>query len=130
MKPSQRIRAGDIVEVNRDGWVRQMKVVTPIKQRVGAKPAENCFKELGPKVGPKNRVRQIEEGIAFRDQGDGRPTKRDRREGERKVNFGQQTADYGMADLLLVPSGQTENIEKVYSYMNTDGIEKSICPEA
>ncbi|AWT60919.1 MAG: Heat shock protein 15 [Candidatus Moanabacter tarae] len=89
VKPSQIIRVGDIVEVNRDGWVRQMKVVTPIEQRVGAKPAENCFKELGPKAGPKNRVRQIEEGIAFRDQGVGRPTKRDRREWERKVNFGQ-----------------------------------------
>ena len=89
VKPSQVIRAGDAVETNRDGWVRQIEVVTPIERRVGAKLAVNFYKDFSPEGGRKNRVKRIEEGIAFRARGEGRPTKRDRREWERKVNSGQ-----------------------------------------
>ncbi len=89
VKPSHIVRVGDVIETNREGWLRRIEVVNPIEQRVGAKLAVDFYKDLSLEGGPKSRMERIEEGIAFRARGEGRPTKRDRREWERKVNPGK-----------------------------------------
>ena len=76
-KPSTKIRAGDRVEARIAERERVVEVVTPIESRVGAAVAATCYVDhsppLEPKAGPQ--VTLI--------RGEGRPSKRLRRELER-----------------------------------------------
>jgi ribosome-associated heat shock protein Hsp15 len=76
-KPSTRVRAGDRVEaliVDRD---RVVEVVRPIESRVGAPVAATCYVDHSPPVVPEAGP----EIVVMR--GEGRPSKRLRRDFER-----------------------------------------------
>jgi ribosome-associated heat shock protein Hsp15 len=77
-KPSTNIRAGDTVHALIAGRERIVEVVRPIETRVGASVAAECFVDNSPPP----VIREIAPGIkAIR--GEGRPSKRLRRELER-----------------------------------------------
>ena len=77
-KPSTKVRAGDVVQGQIADRERIVEVVRPIESRVGAPVAATCYIDNSPAP----VVRDIAPGIkAIR--GEGRPSKRLRRELER-----------------------------------------------
>jgi ribosome-associated heat shock protein Hsp15 len=76
-KPSTRVRAGDRVEARIEDRERVVEVVRPIESRVGAAVATTCYADHSPPVVPEAGP----EFVPIR--GEGRPSKRHRREFER-----------------------------------------------
>ncbi|MGK2851885.1 MAG: RNA-binding S4 domain-containing protein [Candidatus Limnocylindrales bacterium] len=76
-KPSTKVRAGDRVEAFIADRKRVIEVVRPIESRVGAVVAATCFVDHSPPV-----VREARPAIT-QVRGEGRPSKRLRREFER-----------------------------------------------
>ena len=79
VKPSQRVSAGDRVSATIGQRLRVVEVVEPIEKRVGAARAAECLVDHSPPP-PK---RELVAPPSTRDQGSGRPTKRDRRRTDR-----------------------------------------------
>lgn len=77
-KPSTKVRVGDRVEALIAARQRIVEVVQPIENRVGAPVAETCYVDHSPPP----VVAQIAPGIKVI-RGEGRPSKRLRRELER-----------------------------------------------
>jgi ribosome-associated heat shock protein Hsp15 len=78
-KPSTKVRAGDRVEAVIADRERIVEVVRPIESRVGAPVAATCYVDHSPPVVPEPGPAP---GI-MRIRGEGRPSKRLRRELER-----------------------------------------------
>jgi ribosome-associated heat shock protein Hsp15 len=76
-KPSTRVRAGDRVEAVIADRTRIVEVVRPIESRVGAAVAETCYVDHSPPVVPATGP------AVMLVRGEGRPSKRLRRELER-----------------------------------------------
>jgi ribosome-associated heat shock protein Hsp15 len=76
-KPSTRVRVGDRVEALIADRQRIVEVVRPIESRVGAPVAATCYVDHSPPVVPEARPAMILV------RGEGRPSKRLRRELER-----------------------------------------------
>ena len=76
-KPSTRVRAGDRVEARIADRDRVVDIVRPIESRVGAPVAATCYVDHSPPVVPQSgpEIKPI--------RGEGRPSKRRRRELER-----------------------------------------------
>jgi len=82
-KPSTKVRAGDVVHALIAERERVLEVVRPIETRVGATVAVECYVDSSPPP----VVREVAPGIrAIR--GEGRPSKRLRRELERMRRSG------------------------------------------
>jgi ribosome-associated heat shock protein Hsp15 len=82
-KPSTKVKAGDIVHAQIADRERILEVVQPIETRVGASVAVTCYVDNSPPP----IAREIRPGImAIR--GEGRPSKRLRRELERMRRAG------------------------------------------
>ncbi len=77
-KPSTKVRAGDRVEALVADRERILEVVRPIESRVGAPVAVTCYVDHSPPP----VVREVRPGI-MAVRGEGRPSKRLRRELER-----------------------------------------------
>jgi ribosome-associated heat shock protein Hsp15 len=77
-KPSMKVRAGDRVEAFIAERQRIVEVVRPIESRVGAPVAVTCYVDHSPAP----IVREVRPGI-MAVRGEGRPSKRLRRELER-----------------------------------------------
>ena len=77
-KPSTKVRAGDRVEALIAERERVVEVVRPIESRVGAPVAATCYVDHSPPP----VVREVRPGI-MAVRGEGRPSKRLRRELER-----------------------------------------------
>jgi ribosome-associated heat shock protein Hsp15 len=75
---SRPVRAGDVVTVALDRHVRIFKVTGFAERRGSADNARNLYDDLTPPLEPPN-----EPGPGARDDGAGRPTKRERREIDR-----------------------------------------------
>ena len=76
-KPSTKVRSGDRVEARIADRERIVEVVQPIESRVGAQVAEACYVDHSPPV-----VRDLVPQISVV-HGEGRPSKRRRRELDR-----------------------------------------------
>ena len=76
-KPSMKVRAGDRVEAFIADRKRIVEVMRPIESRVGATIAASCYVDHSPPVVPDA------EAGTMRFRGEGRPSKRLRRELER-----------------------------------------------
>ena len=70
---SRAVKAGDVVTIALDRGVRVLKIVGFAERRGGAESARTLFEDLSMLVQPPEPV------PAARDQGAGRPTKRERR---------------------------------------------------
>ena len=84
LKPAFAVKEGDAVAVQKFGLTRTLKVVKPIGQRVSAKLAADCYEDLTPEDEVEEwRLRRRSEISEGREKGEGRPTKKDRRELDR-----------------------------------------------
>lgn len=82
VKASQTIQRGDVLEVRKDGFLFQYKVIGLIEKRVGAPIAQTCYEDLTPEE-ELNKYKDWfvgKAGVERREKGAGRPTKRERRE--------------------------------------------------
>jgi ribosome-associated heat shock protein Hsp15 len=81
-KASQLIQTGDRIEVKKEGFNFQFRVIQLIEKRVGAPIAITCYEDLTPPE-ELNKYKEWfvgKAGAEYRDKGTGRPTKKDRRE--------------------------------------------------
>ena len=76
-KPSTKVHPGDRVEARISERDRVVEVVRPIESRVGAQAAEGCYVDHSPTVLPERGPKVVVV------RGEGRPSKRRRRELER-----------------------------------------------
>ena len=83
-KPSQVVRVGDRVTARVGDRERILEVARIIDKRVGAPIAVECYVDHSPP--PPERATELLQGV--RDRGAGRPTKRERRELDRR--FGRR----------------------------------------
>src|SRR5215203_3086690 len=81
-KPSTKVRAGDRVEALIADRERVVEVVRPIESRVGAPVAATCYVDHSPPVVPQTGPQILPV------RGEGRPSKRLRRELERMRRAG------------------------------------------
>jgi len=75
VKPSYRVNPGDQVRATVGDLLRIVEVVEPIEKHVGAPRAAECFIDYSPPPPESTYVAPA----GTREQGAGRPTKRDRR---------------------------------------------------
>ena len=75
-KAATPVREGDRVEARLAGRPRVLEVVRLLDKRVGAPVAVECYVDHSPPPPPRDPLA----GLGPRDQGAGRPTKRDRRQ--------------------------------------------------
>jgi ribosome-associated heat shock protein Hsp15 len=76
-KAATHVRPGDRIEARTPGGVRVLEVVRAIDKRVGAASAAECLLDHTP------APLEMEAPVFGRERGEGRPTKRDRRELDR-----------------------------------------------
>jgi len=79
VKPSRAVQVGQIISLKRDGITWQYQVLRCIRNRVGAKLAVECKKDLTPQE-EIDKLNQAKSGwTPRREKGEGRPTKKERR---------------------------------------------------
>lgn len=81
VKPSLQIERGTILQVKKDGFTLEYKVVDLLDKRVSATLAEPCYENLTPES-ELNKFKDwymLNRQVEFREKGLGRPTKKDRR---------------------------------------------------
>ncbi|TXB69525.1 RNA-binding S4 domain-containing protein [Phaeodactylibacter luteus] len=81
VKPAYGLQIGEKVEVKKNGFNFEFKVLDLIKKRVGAPLAQKCYEDLTP-TEELNKYNEWYVGKAqpeAREKGAGRPTKKDRR---------------------------------------------------
>jgi ribosome-associated heat shock protein Hsp15 len=79
VQPSRPVRPGDVVTVALDRNVRILKVTGYAERRGSADIARDLFEDLTPPPAPRPAV----PGSGQREEGSGRPTKRERRDTDR-----------------------------------------------
>jgi ribosome-associated heat shock protein Hsp15 len=94
-KPSRELGVGDLVELRQPFVTRRLRVKALLRQRVGAKLVpEFCVDETPAEE--LDRARELEAAVRAGprfDPGAGRPTKRNRREWERRAGEADSAAD-------------------------------------
>jgi ribosome-associated heat shock protein Hsp15 len=79
VKPSRMITANEIITVKKPPVNYTFRVIEPIENRVSAKLAEQFIEDLTAGEEKLKLDFRQSAGIAFRDKGTGRPTKKERR---------------------------------------------------
>ncbi len=82
VKPSQLIKAGDYLEVNKNGYNFRFEVIKLLDKRVSAPLAQEAYIDHTPEE-ELNKYKDWfigKSGAERRDRGQGRPTKKERRE--------------------------------------------------
>ena len=82
LKPSSLIEVGQVLEIKKDGFNLQFKVLSLLEKRVGYSIAQECYDNITP-LEELNKFKDWFIGKApaeMRERGAGRPTKRERRE--------------------------------------------------
>ena len=82
LKASYKIKIGDIVIVRTNPLKKTLKVLKLIEKRVGAEVAQACYEDISPeedKIIHNNMKSTFFLPNAYRQKGEGRPTKKDRR---------------------------------------------------
>ncbi|APT93662.1 tRNA synthetase RNA-binding protein [Corynebacterium phocae] len=79
VKPAQQVVPGDRVRVWRNHHEHDLEVLATVAKRVGAPVARTCYKDHAPPPPP----RPFMPVVAKRERGQGRPTKKERREMEK-----------------------------------------------
>ena len=82
LKPSSLIEVDQVLEIKKDGFNLQFKVLKLLEKRVGFAIAQECYENITPEA-ELNKFKDWFIGKApaeMRERGAGRPTKRERRE--------------------------------------------------
>jgi ribosome-associated heat shock protein Hsp15 len=82
VKPSAEVVVNDIVEIKKDGFNLQYKVLGILEKRVSAVLAAPCYENItsAEELKKYDVWFLAKSGTEFRERGTGRPTKKDRRE--------------------------------------------------
>jgi ribosome-associated heat shock protein Hsp15 len=82
LKPSFLLTVGEVIEVRKNGFNLFFKVNQLIEKRVSATLAAPCFDDLTPQEELDKYKEWFigKKGTEYRERGEGRPTKKDRRE--------------------------------------------------
>ena len=82
IKPSRNIEIGEIITIKKNSATFTFKVLKLIEKRVNASIAETCFEDITPieEKQSSNLPSAFVNDFGIRNKGDGRPTKKDRRE--------------------------------------------------
>ena len=83
VKPSHSVRQGDVITIAVGARVRILEVVAPGERRGPPVEAQTLYLDLSPPHEPKAGLDGSRGPSAQREQGSGRPTKRDRRATDR-----------------------------------------------
>jgi ribosome-associated heat shock protein Hsp15 len=83
VKPSRMIKEGDILTLARTRFTMTIRIQALPQQRVGAPLVSQYLEDLTPPDEYQKQEQVQELDFEIRDQGTGRPTKRNRREIER-----------------------------------------------
>jgi ribosome-associated heat shock protein Hsp15 len=82
VKASYKVKVGDVLVAKTNPLKKTLKVLQLIEKRVGAEIAQACYEDISPeedKIIHNSLKNAFLLPNAYRDKGDGRPTKRDRR---------------------------------------------------
>ncbi len=80
VKPSRELNSGDEIALHQNPIIRKFCVLDFPKSRVGAKLVPNYMKEITPEE-EFQKLKMIREmNFEYRDRGEGRPTKQQRRD--------------------------------------------------
>lgn len=79
VKPSKEVKVGDVFEVHLGQLQKTVQVIDAPKNRVGAALVPQYYTDLTP-AEEYERVKMLNMRFERRDRGEGRPTKRDRRQ--------------------------------------------------
>ncbi|MDR3047331.1 MAG: RNA-binding S4 domain-containing protein [Bacteroidales bacterium] len=85
-KPSKNVKIGEVLEVNTGTIHKTVKVIAAPKSRISAPLVPDFLEDLTP-AEEYERVKATRTKFEFRDHGEGRPTKRDRRQIEYLKNY-------------------------------------------
>src|SRR6185295_5772591 len=80
VKPSRNIRVGDVISIRKAAFTMQFEVLQLTENRLPAKSGADFCKDLTPPEEKEKIKLHSIETRAYRNHGEGRPTKRDRRE--------------------------------------------------
>ncbi|MBF0122238.1 MAG: RNA-binding S4 domain-containing protein [Candidatus Omnitrophica bacterium] len=85
VKPSRNVNVGQEIIVRKEGISWHYRVLNCIDKRVGASVAKECCEDITPQE-ERNKLALIKGGwVPRRAKGEGRPTKKERRDMERVV---------------------------------------------
>lgn len=79
VKPAKEVKSGDIFQVKIGDLEKTIQVIDTPKSRVGAPLVPQFYTDLTPPE-EYDRVKSLHMRFEYRDHGEGRPTKRDRRQ--------------------------------------------------
>ena len=79
LKPSKEVKTDEIYNIKIGQLDKTVQVLDAPKSRVGAALVPNYYVDLTPEE-EYNRVKSLRTTFEYRDRGEGRPTKRDRRQ--------------------------------------------------
>ena len=98
-KASRKVRPGETVLVRRPMIELQLRVLMPIEKRVGAKEVPECMEDLTPQEARDHAAKVAAERRAARqaygERGEGRPSKRQRRQIEAFLDEVERGRDAG-----------------------------------
>lgn len=83
VKPSRPVREGEVITVQQGAIRRVVRVIGLLEKRVGAKLAPDFVEDLTPPEEYEKLKETLAQRILKRDRGEGRPTKKDRRQIEK-----------------------------------------------
>lgn len=82
LKPSHTVKSMDLLEVRKNGFHFQYRIIQLIEKRVSASEAVKCYENLTSpeELNKYNSWFAAHQSYPARDKGSGRPTKKERRE--------------------------------------------------
>jgi ribosome-associated heat shock protein Hsp15 len=86
VKPSRAVRIGDVITAVTGDITRTVKVVALLEQRVGASLVKDYLEDLTPAAEYQKPREKSFQPLLFRPKGQGRPTKKERRQIERMLS--------------------------------------------
>ena len=87
VKPARKVNPGQEIVVRKDGISWHYRVLTCIDKRVGAAVALECCEDITSRE-EKNKLALVQGGrVPHRARGEGRPTKKERRDMERVLGL-------------------------------------------
>lgn len=81
VKASRTVKIGDVIVVHRGPWQQTVKVLNSIERRIGAALVKDFMEDITPEAElEKFRLYQLAQSSFYFKGGEGRPTKKERRD--------------------------------------------------
>ena len=87
IKASREIKEGDEIEVSLGGMIKSVRVKALLQNRVGAKLVPDFMEDLTPQEVYDEHKLKAKVNVEYRQRGEGRPTKKERRIIERLKKY-------------------------------------------